>query len=185
MKKILGLAFSLSLLVAPGVQAADGQALQAISSLDVPRYMGRWYEIAKFPNRFQKQCAGDTTAEYQPLEGQQVRVINRCRKADGTVDEAVGLARQTGNADSATFKVRFAPRWLSFLPMVWGDYWVVDLDRDYQLAAVSEPKREYLWILSRTPQVAPERYDALLQRLRAMGLDTGRLEPTTQTGMAR
>lgn len=185
MMKVTGLVLSLSLLVALDAHAADAQPLQAIPSLDVPRYMGRWYEIAKFPNRFQKQCAGDTTAEYQPLEGRQVRVINRCRKADGTWDEAVGLARQVGNPDSAKLKVRFAPRWLSFLPMVWGDYWVVDLDKDYQLTAVSEPKREYLWILSRTPQVAPERYDALLQRLRAMGLDTGRLEPTTQTGMAR
>ncbi len=185
MRKIAGLLFSLSVLVVPGVHAADAQPLQAIPSLDVPRYMGRWYEIAKFPNRFQKQCAGDTTAEYQPLEGQQVRVINRCRRADGQVDEAIGLARQVDGAASAKLKVRFAPRWLSFLPMVWGDYWVVDLDRDYQLAAVSEPKREYLWILSRTPQVAPERYDALLQRLRAMGLDTGKLEPTVQAGMAR
>lgn len=185
MKTMSGLVIALSLLVAPGVHAADGQALQAISSLDVARYIGRWYEIAKFPNRFQKQCAGDTTAEYQPLESRQVRVINRCRKADGTVDEAVGLARQIGDADSATFKVRFAPRWLSFLPMVWGDYWVVDLDRDYQLAAVSEPKREYLWILSRTPQIAPDKYDALLQRLRAMGLDTARLEPTRQAAGSR
>lgn len=190
MMKIAGLLFSVSLLavsllVAPGAQAAEAQPLQAIPALDVPRYMGRWYEIAKFPNRFQKQCAGDTTADYQPLEDRQVRVTNRCRKADGTWDEVVGLARQIGSADSPKLEVRFAPRWLSFLPFVWGDYWVVDLDRDYQLAAVSEPKREYLWILSRTPQVAPEKYDALLQRLRAMGLDTGRLEPTRQAAGSR
>jgi apolipoprotein D and lipocalin family protein len=185
MKPIAALLLSLALLFAATAQAADPQPLQAISLLDVPRYMGRWYEIAKFPNRFQKQCAGDTTAEYQALERGQVRVINRCRKADGTMDEAVGLARQIGDTDSAELKVRFAPRWLSFLPMVWGDYWVVDLDKDYQLAAVSEPKREYLWILSRTPQVDPERYNALLQRLRTMGLDTVKLETTRQAAGSR
>ncbi len=185
MKITTRLILSVVLLAAAGAQAADPPALQAIPSLDVPRYMGRWYEIAKFPNRFQKQCIGNTTAEYQALEGQQLRVINRCRKAGGTWDEAEGLARQIGNPDSARLKVRFAPSWLSFVPFVWGDYWVVDLDKDYQLAAVSEPKREYLWVLSRTPEVAPEKYDALLQRLRAMGLDITKLETTQQAADPR
>lgn len=181
--KGLAALLALSVLMSPGVHAAE--PLQAIPALDVPRYMGRWYEIAKFPNRFQKQCAGDTTAEYQPLGEQQVRVINRCRRADGTMDEAVGLARQVGGPTSAKLKVRFAPSWLSFVPFVWGDYWVIDLDRDYQLVAVSEPKREYLWILSRTPQVDPQRYEALLARLRGMGLETGKLEMTRQEASLR
>ena len=185
MKKFFFLIFSLTLLFNGSTHADESRALQAIPSLDVPRYMGRWYEIAKFPNWFQKQCAGDTSAEYQALEGQQVRVTNRCRKADGKIEEAVGLARQIGGPTSAKLKVRFAPRWLSFLPFVWGDYWVVDLDSSYQLVAVSEPKREYLWVLSRTPQVEPARYQALLERLQAMGLDTTKLEPTRQTEAAR
>lgn len=172
--------FAVALLLSSPVRAAEPQPLQAIPSLDVTRYMGRWYEIAKFPNRFQQQCAGDTTAEYQALGEQQVRVINRCRRADGSMDEAVGLARQVGDASSARLKVRFAPRWLSLLPFVWGDYWVVDLDSDYQLVAVSEPKREYLWVLSRAPHVDQQRYDALLERLRGMGLETGKLEVTRQ-----
>lgn len=180
MKKILLLAFSFTLLSSGVALSADAPAIQAIATLDVPRYMGRWYEIAKFPNRFQKQCVSDTSAEYQALDGQQVRVINRCRKADGKMDEAIGLARQVGGPTSAKLKVRFAPRWLSFLPFVWGDYWVVDLDPSYQLAAVSEPTREYLWILSRTPQVDPDRYKALLERLSALGIDTTKLEVTPQ-----
>ena len=93
---------------------------------------------------------------------------------------AEGVARQVGSATSPRLKVRFAPAFLSFLPMVWGDYWVIDLDRDYQLSAVSEPKREYLWILSRTPQVDAAAYEALLARLRAQGLDTSRLVRTSQ-----
>ena len=76
--------------------------------------------------------------------------------------------------------MRFAPAWLSFLPFVWGDYWVVDLDESYQLAAVSEPSREYLWILSREPVVESAKYAALLSRLKAMGLDINKLEKTDQ-----
>jgi apolipoprotein D and lipocalin family protein len=76
--------------------------------------------------------------------------------------------------------VRFAPEWLSFVPLVWGDYWVIDIDEAYQLVAVSEPKRNYLWVLSRTPQVNPAAYEALLQRLKARGFDLSKLEPSAQ-----
>jgi apolipoprotein D and lipocalin family protein len=154
--------------------------LATIDKLDVPRYLGKWYEIAKFPNRFQKQCVGDTSATYAALPDGRLQVLNRCRTADGKFDEAAGVARQIGGATSPKLEVRFAPAILSFLPIVWGDYWVIDLDPGYQLAAVSEPKREYLWILSRTPQVDKARYDALLSRLAAQGLDTGKLVPTPQ-----
>lgn len=168
----------LGVLLPAGVAVAADPPLQAIPSLDVPRYMGRWYEIGKFPNRFQRKCVSDTSAEYRLLENGTVRVLNRCREAGGKFDEAIGVARQVGGPASAKLEVRFAPAWLSFLSAVWGDYWVIDLDPDYQLAAVSEPKREYLWILARTPKVDPERYRALLQRLQAMGLDTAKLEVT-------
>ncbi len=151
-----------------------------IAALDVPRYMGTWYEIAKYPNRFQKQCASSTTATYTLEPDKTVQVVNRCLRADGRPDAAVGSARQVGAPTSAVLQVRFAPAWLSFLPMVWGDYWVVDLDQDYTLAAVSEPKREYLWILSRTPAVPRAAYDALLARLRGQGFDLDKLEKTRQ-----
>jgi apolipoprotein D and lipocalin family protein len=95
--------------------------------------------------------------------------------------EAVGSARQVGASDSPRLKVRFAPAWLSFLPMVCGHYWVIDLDADHQPVAVSEPKREYLWVLSRTPQVAPAAYEALLARLKARGFDLTRLKVSAQT----
>jgi apolipoprotein D and lipocalin family protein len=154
--------------------------LAPIDSLDVPRYLGAWYEIAKYPNRFQKQCDGYTTAHYSLLPDRTLQVVNRCRRADGRFVEAVGVARQLGGADSPRLQVRFAPRWLSALPMVWGDYWVIDLDPDYQLAAVSEPKREYLWILSRTPTVPRQAYAALLARLERQGFDLDRLQATRQ-----
>ena len=155
--------------------------LQPIESLSVPRYMGVWYEIAKFPNQFQKKCVGDTSATYNLDKDGRVQVINRCRTAEGKFDTAEGVARQLGTATSPKLEVRFAPAILSFIPMVWGDYWVIDLDDKYQLSAVSEPKREYLWILSRTPQVAPAEYDALLARLTAQGLDVSKLVRTPHT----
>jgi apolipoprotein D and lipocalin family protein len=154
--------------------------LTPIATLDVPRYMGTWFEIAKYPNWFQKKCVADTWAEYQPQPSGTVRVTNRCRKESGEMEEAIGEARQIGPATSPKLEVRFAPAWLSLLPFVWGDYWVIDLDANYQLAAVSEPKREYLWVLSRTPTVSADAYQALLARLKAQGFDLNRLEPTRQ-----
>lgn len=154
--------------------------LKPIAALDVPRYLGRWYEIAKFPNYFQKKCVADTSAEYTLLPEGGLRVANQCRVQSGEMDQAIGAARQVGGANSPKLLVRFAPAWLSLLPFVWGDYWVVDLDDKYELAAVSEPKREYLWVLSRTPTVDAARYAALLQRLSAMGLDVNKLEKTRQ-----
>ena len=166
------------------VHAADNpqpaNGLKSISALDVPRYMGTWYEIAKFPAWFQKKCVADTRAEYTLLPSGLVEVINRCRQESGEMKEAVGSARQIGNATSSKLEVRFAPAWLSFIPAVWGDYWVIDLDPAYQLVAVSEPKREYLWILSRSAKVDPAAYDALLARLSRQGFDLQRLEKTLQ-----
>ena len=162
-------------------QAAEPAALRPIEALDLPRYLGTWYEVARFPNRFQKQCVADSRAEYQSSPEGAVRVVNQCRLVDGSVEKAVGQARQIGAADSPRLQVRFAPAWLSFIPAVWGDYWVIDLDEGYQLAAVSEPRREYLWVLSRTPSVPAPAYEALLKRLAAQGLDVGRLERSPQS----
>ena len=165
-------------------QAADkpqsANDLQSISTLDVPRYMGTWYEIAKFPAWFQKKCVSDTRAEYTLQPDGRVQVINRCRQDSGEMKEALGSGRQIGGAASSKLEVRFAPAWLAFLPAVWGNYWVIDLDPAYQLAAVSEPKREYLWILSRSAKVDPAAYDALLARLSRQGFDLQRLEKTLQ-----
>ena len=155
--------------------------LSAIASLNVPRYMGTWYEVAKYPNRFQKNCASNTSAVYEAQPNGSVRVTNRCTEADGKVKEAAGEARQIGNATSPKLEVRFAPAWLSFLPFVWGDYWVIDLDAEYQLVAVSEPSREFLWILSRTAAPNGEAYKQLLERLAKKGFDLKKIEVSRQT----
>ena len=161
-------------------QPAPLPPVNTIAALDVPRYMGTWYEIAKFPNRFQAKCVANTRARYLAQTDGSVQVLNSCVTADGSTIDALGLAKQIDSATSPKLEVRFAPAWLGWLPMVWGDYWVIDLDADYQLAAVSDAKREYLWVLSRTPQVNAKAYDALLQRVQAQHFDVRKLEQTTQ-----
>ena len=154
--------------------------LTTIESLDVPRHLGTWYEIAKFPNAFQKKCMSATRAEYSIMADGTIQVTNRCKVLGGEFDAAIGTARQVGSATSPRLKVRFAPAWLSFIPFVWGDYWIIDLDPKMQLVAVSEPRREYLWVLSRTAKVDPEAYESLLGRLSRNGFDVHRLELTQQ-----
>ena len=180
--KLLVATFGLLGLSAMAQTAPAPPPLTPIAALDVPRYMGSWYEIAKYPNSFQKKCVANTQARYSLLSDGQLQVVNRCRLADGQTSEAMGAAKQQGEAGSPRLKVRFAPAWLSFISMVWGDYWVIDLDPAYQLAAVAEPEREYLWILSRTPKVDSKNYQALLERLRQQGFDIGKLELSPQRG---
>jgi len=183
MNAILPFLLSAVIAHAAPANARDAQAAPAITtipSLEVPRYMGKWYEIAKFPNRFQRDCVSNTSATYSVLPDGRVKVVNRCRQADGSEKSAEGVARQLGGPDSPKLEVRFAPAILSFIPMVWGDYWVIDLDPDYRLAAVSDRKGDYLWILSRTPTVAEADYDALAKRIAAQGLDITKLEATPQ-----
>jgi apolipoprotein D and lipocalin family protein len=164
---------------------AKSAPLQAIPSLELQRYLGTWYEIAKYPNRFQKLCAANTSAVYSLDSDGQVKVVNRCLQNNGQIDDAAGVAKQIGGPTSAQLKVRFAPSWLSFLPWAWGDYWVIDLDENYQWAVVSEPGREYLWVLSRQPKMDAEVYQAVLKRLVDKGLDPGRLTLTPQSGDGR
>ena len=160
--------------------AAELQPVKTIPSIDVARYLGTWYEIAKFPNWFQRKCLSGTNANYQLKEDGNVKVTNRCKVEGGEMAQAMGTARQIGGATSPKLEVRFAPDWLAILPFVWGDYWVIDLDPQYQLAAVSDPRREYLWILSRTPKVNQKSYDDLLQRLVAQQFDLTQLSLTPQ-----
>ena len=177
--KIRCLAFTLMAVVLPMACMAQSQ-VKSIPEFDVSRYMGTWYEIAKLPNWFQRKCVQGTQARYKVLGPTQIEVNNKCTTASGEEIQAIGLARPNGTGRPAQLEVRFAPEWTAWLPMVWGAYWVLDLDADYQLAAVGDPSKSYLWILSRTPQVSADRYDAVLQRLNVMGFDITKLEKTRQ-----
>ena len=178
-KQIRWLAFTVLAVLMP-MACVAGSQVKSISEFDVSRYMGSWYEIAKLPNWFQRKCVQGTQARYKVLGPAQIEVNNKCTTASGEEIQAIGLARPNGSGLPAQLEVRFAPEWTAWLPMVWGAYWVLDLDADYQLAAVGDPSKSYLWILSRTPVVSAERYDAVLQRLKVMGFDITKLEKTRQ-----
>lgn len=130
--------------------------------LDLQRYSGQWHEIAHLPMFWQRQCVGDITATYTPRPDGTVGVRNACRTEDGKTDVSEGVARPVPDEPGA-LQVRFAPEWLSWLPWVWADYWVIEVDPEYRWAVVGGPDRDHLWILSRTPDMNR----ALFQRLKA------------------
>jgi apolipoprotein D and lipocalin family protein len=155
--------------------------LQVVAPVDLKRYSGVWHEQARLPNRFEKKCIGPVSADYTQLADGTFEVRNRCMLADGSFDEAVGSAHVVpviGQPGAGRLKVRFAPAWLSWLPAVWGDYWILKLDRDYQVALVGTPDRDYLWVLSRAPQVDEATLAAELEYARTLGFDVDKVVRT-------
>ena len=168
-----------------GVLAAAPQKpaphpVTAVPSVDLDRYAGQWFEISRYPNFFQKGCAGNVTATYVRRTDGKIDVINRCRKADGTTTEAAGLAKIDDAKTGSKLKVRFAPAFISFLPFVWADYWVIGLADDYSWALVGTPDRKYLWILARTATMSDAAYALAVGVAQANGFDSNRLVRTPQ-----
>jgi apolipoprotein D and lipocalin family protein len=160
---------------------SDARPLTVVNNLDPSKYAGRWFEIARLPNRFQNKCASDVTAEYQVRPEGGFIVVNRCRNAAGEVTDASGVARSTSDATSI-LEVRFAPAFLSVLPFVWGDYQVIALDDGHTYSVVGTPDRKYLWILARQPTIAADQYNGLVELAKKQGFDVERLEKTRHTG---
>ena len=134
MSKKIAAAGLLTLIVALLVKAEmkKNAPLRVVPSVDLQRYQGVWYEIARLPNRFEDKCASDVTAQYTPLDADRVAVVNRCRKKDGQMTEVKGIARPADESrENSRLEVRFAPGFLSFLPFVWGDYQIIELAPDY------------------------------------------------------
>ncbi len=147
---------------------------RTVSHVDLERYLGTWYEIASFPQRFQEGCTA-TTATYSRRGDGEIDVVNRCRKGtpEGPEDSATGRARVVDATSNAKLEVTF------FWPF-WGDYWVIGLGDDYDYAVVGSPSRDYLWILAREPVMAPDRYDAIVAEVKAQGFEVERLRRTVQ-----
>ena len=134
--------------------------LEVVQSVNLTRYVGRWYEISRLPNSFQKKCADTVTANYTMRGDGTIEVINRCRKPSGEYATAKGKAKIVDTKTNAKLKVTF------FWPF-YGDYWILDLGPNYEYAVVGEPGRKYLWILSSSPQMDEALYQELLQRMAA------------------
>ena len=158
----------------PPVNRDVSVPLQTVNYVDTERYLGRWYEIARFPNSFEENCEG-VTADYAKRDDGLISVINTCREGapDGEEKVANGRARIVDEQTNAKLKV-------SFFGPFWGDYWVIGLAEDYSLALVGEPEGKYLWILSRTPTISDDVREQALNDLKAMGYNTEALYWTEQ-----
>lgn len=148
--------------------------LQVVPSVDLQRYAGKWYEIARYPNTFEKNCVA-VTAEYALRPDGKISVTNSCRKVTlvGPHKAAHGTAWVADKTTNAKLRVRF------FWPFS-GAYWIIELGENYEYAVVGHPKRKYLWILSRTPRMEAALYDELLKKIEAHGYDLAPLEKTLQ-----
>lgn len=148
--------------------------LKTVEHVDVAKYMGTWYEIAKFPQRFEKGLVG-ITANYTLLPNGKVSVLNSGYKENfnGELRTARGKAWVVDTSTNAKLKVSF------FWPFA-GNYWILELGKDYEYVVVGENSRKYLWILSRTPQMDETFYNELVKRIQGMGFDVSKLEKNPQ-----
>jgi apolipoprotein D and lipocalin family protein len=157
--------------------------LKTVPKVDLQKYSGVWYEIARLPNEFQEDCAGNVSAEYTLREDGKIKVVNRCRVAGKSEPkEAEGVARvaEDDNGSNSVLEVRFAPAILSFLDSVWGDYRIIALNENYRYAMVGSNDRKYLWILSRTKTLDEDVYKRLLATAVEQGFNVSSITRTPQ-----
>ena len=154
--------------------ASIAQPLKAVPFVDLKKYAGLWYEIASFPQRFQKGC-NCTTAEYTLTNKGYVTVENRCNKesVNGKQSYIKGKAFVVANSGNAKLKVQF------FWPFK-GKYWIIDLADDYSYAVIGHPNKKYLWILSRTPKMNDANYQQIISRISEKGFDISKIKLTIQ-----
>ncbi len=152
--------------------------LVTVNQVDLKKYAGLWYEIAKIPNSFQDQCAYGTTAEYKIQKDGSIEVINKCYEENGEPDIADGVANVVDKKTNAKLEVSF----VSFLGIrpFWGDYWIIGLDDNYQWAVVGTPNRKYGWVLSRTPSLPDDTMQKIFQILKAQHYNPDNFEMSVQ-----
>lgn len=165
--KIRGALALLGLINLLPLGAVAEEPMATVAHVDLQRYVGLWHEVAKIPNRFQKQCLRGTTAQYTLRPDGRITVLNSCIKADGRADQAEGLARVVDTATGAKLKVSFVS-FLGWRPF-WGDYWVIGLDPGYRWAVVGTPNRKYGWVLAREPQLDAATLEQVFTILEASG----------------
>jgi apolipoprotein D and lipocalin family protein len=153
----------------------SAEPLEVAPAVDLNRYVGTWYEIARLPNRFQRDCASDTAARYTMRPDGKIAVVNECRTADGRLKTVKGTAH-VASKDGPNSKLR-----VTFFWPFYGDYWIIDLDPDYRWAVVGEPGRKYMWILARNPQMDEPLYRDIVERVRTKGYDLAKITKTRHT----
>lgn len=168
----------LALLLPVQVTLAKKAPLPTVNHVELERYLGKWYEISSFPQKFQKGCTA-SSAEYSLRHDGDIKVTNTCRlgSPDGKIKKVVGRAWVKNKKTNAKLKVQFfLPKFKFFLFS--GNYWILDLDDNYESVLVGDKSRKYLWILSRDPKLNQERYDELVQKAKSLKFDTRKLVKT-------
>lgn len=180
-------AFLAALGLPPAAQAgAEAEALPPPAveeEFDPLLYYGRWFEIARLPQKFERSCAGDVTATYLPLrdDSDMLGVMNACRRGDGRYEVVDGVARIVDAGQPAKLQVTFAPALVRALPFVWADYWVLQVDPDYSVALVGTPDRRNLWFLAREPAIDDGVFTQMREYAVAQGYDLSPLIMTAHT----
>jgi len=159
-------------------QDKDLPQLVTVDNVDLNKYIGLWYEVAKIPNSFQDQCAYGTTAEYKIDEDGDIIVTNSCFDDENELDVAEGLAKVVDKKTNAKLEVSF----VSFLGIrpFWGDYWIIGLDENYQWAIVATPSRKYGWVLSRTPSLPDSTMQTIFEILKSQHYNPADFEISEQ-----
>lgn len=149
-----------------------------VDSVDLPKYLGTWYEVASIPQSFQSQCVQNTTAEYS-LDGEYIKVLNSCQTEDGSISSAEGRAKVVDTQTNAKLKVTFV-KIIDWVFAFGGNYWILDLGPDYSYSLVGDPSAKYAWILSRSPQVSLSVLRSAEKTYRAQGYDTCQILTSVQ-----
>lgn len=146
-------------------------SLEVVPHVELEKYLGKWYEIAHLPAKFQEGC-NETTATYTLSKDGSISVLNQSTK-NGKMKQAKGKAKVVDKNSNAKLKVTFV--WPFY-----GDYWIIKLGNDYDYSVVGTPNRKYLWILSRTPQMDDKLYSQLIEYVKSKGFDVNKLIKTIQ-----
>ena len=160
---------------------AQTKPLQTLEKVELDKYLGVWYEVARKPLYFQNKCDRDVTATYTLNENGNVVVDNRCYTKEGNLAQSIGEAFIENAPFNTKLKVSFLPEAIRWLPFGRGDYWGLKLDEKYQTVLVGEPRRKYMWVLSRTPQPDQAVVNEYLEYAKSLGYNVGDVIHTKQT----
>ncbi len=160
---------------------AQTKPLQTVDKVQLDRYLGVWYEIARKPMYFENKCSRDITATYTLNENGNVSVTNRCLSKDGQLQQSIGEAFVQNAPFNTKLKVSFLPEAIRWLSVARGDYWILKIDDDYQTVLIGEPRRKYMWVLSRSAQPDQAVVNEYLEYAKSVGYNLTDLIHTKQT----
>lgn len=158
------------------------QAVTTVDHVDLTRYVGQWHEIASIPQWFQKKCVKDVTAFYKALPNGHIEVANSCTTADGSRNLAMGEAKIMDSQSNAKLKVTFAKIFNKFVYLFGGDYWIIDLEENYNYAVIGHPTNEYGWILAHQTSLSDQDLLQISANLKSQGYDTCKFITSIQEG---